>query len=197
MAQQLTELVEHFCNFQRKQRGKTEGGVKTYQWILEQFVIFEHHAGAPVDPVELLRLAGEAWGAHRQPGRHARAASASLRAPHAGSWVIELRDHVGNRFGIGSKIIIHYGAGGARHQMREIQASGGFLSFDASIAYFGLGEFPRVERVEVMWSTGERSELRGDFAAGARYILHRPPGGGPPPAATASIQRRVGATRSP
>jgi uncharacterized membrane protein YraQ (UPF0718 family) len=109
----------------------------------------------------------------------------------------ELRDHVGNRFGIGSKIIIHYGAGGARHQMREIQASGGFLSFDAPIAYFGLGEFPRVERVEVMWSTGERSELRGDFAAGARYILHRPPGGGPPPAATASIQRRVGATRSP
>jgi integrase/recombinase XerC len=40
MAQQLTELVEHFCNFQRKQRGKTEGGVKTYQWILEQFLIF-------------------------------------------------------------------------------------------------------------------------------------------------------------
>ena len=35
MAQQLTELVEHFCNFQRKQRGRTDGGVKTYQWILE------------------------------------------------------------------------------------------------------------------------------------------------------------------
>jgi hypothetical protein len=40
MAQQLTELVEHFCNFQRKQRGRTDGGVKTYQWILEQFLIF-------------------------------------------------------------------------------------------------------------------------------------------------------------
>ncbi len=40
MAQQLIELVEQFCNFQRKQRGKTEGGVRTYRWILEQFLIF-------------------------------------------------------------------------------------------------------------------------------------------------------------
>jgi site-specific recombinase XerC len=40
MAQQLTELVGQFCNFQRKQRGKTEGGVKTYRWMLEQFLIF-------------------------------------------------------------------------------------------------------------------------------------------------------------
>src|SRR5437870_10364397 len=40
MAQPLTDLVEQFCNFQRKQRGKTEGGVRTYRWILEQFLIF-------------------------------------------------------------------------------------------------------------------------------------------------------------
>src|SRR5262245_43982177 len=87
----------------------------------------------------------------------------------------ELRDHIGNRSGIGSKIIVHYGPGETRHQMREIQASGGFISFDAPIAYFGLGEFTRVDRVEVHWSTGERTEVRGDFPAGARYVLHRPP----------------------
>src|SRR6266446_8453377 len=40
MAQKLTELIEQFCTFQRKQRGKTEGGVKTYRWMLEQFLIF-------------------------------------------------------------------------------------------------------------------------------------------------------------
>ncbi len=40
MAQPLTELVEQFCNFQRKQRGKTAGGVQTYRWILEQFLTF-------------------------------------------------------------------------------------------------------------------------------------------------------------
>ena len=86
--------------------------------------------------------------------------------------VVELRDQVGNRFGIGSKILLHY-AGGTRHQMREIQASGGFLSFDAPIAYFGLGDAQRVERIEVQWSTGERTELTGDFSTGGRYIIHR------------------------
>jgi len=40
MAQQLVEWVEQFCLFQRKQRGKTEGGVKTYRWNLEQFLSF-------------------------------------------------------------------------------------------------------------------------------------------------------------
>ena len=40
MTQLLTELVEQFCNFQRKQRGKTEGGVRAYRWNLEQFLVF-------------------------------------------------------------------------------------------------------------------------------------------------------------
>src|SRR5260370_21584650 len=40
MAEQRPELVEQLCNCQRKQRGKTEGGVQTYRWILEQFLIF-------------------------------------------------------------------------------------------------------------------------------------------------------------
>jgi integrase/recombinase XerC len=40
MAQPLVELVEQFCAFQRKQKGKTEAGVKTYRWNLEQFLAF-------------------------------------------------------------------------------------------------------------------------------------------------------------
>jgi integrase/recombinase XerC len=40
MAQQLLDLVEQFCHFQHKQRGKTEGGVKAYRWVLEQFLVF-------------------------------------------------------------------------------------------------------------------------------------------------------------
>ena len=83
----------------------------------------------------------------------------------------ELRDHVGNRFGIGSRIRIHYGDD--RHQMREIKASGGFLSFDAPLAYFGLGEHRGVDRVEVTWSTGETSELELPFEAGFRYVITR------------------------
>ena len=46
-------------------------------------------------------------------------------------------------------------------------------SYDAPIAHFGLGEFAQVERVEVLWSTGERSDMHGDFVAGSRYIITR------------------------
>jgi hypothetical protein len=38
--QLLIDLVEQFCTYQRKQRGKTEGGVRTYQWNLTQFLMF-------------------------------------------------------------------------------------------------------------------------------------------------------------
>src|SRR5262249_38511016 len=40
MAQPLMDLVEQFRVYQRKQRGRTEGGVKIYQWNLEQFLEF-------------------------------------------------------------------------------------------------------------------------------------------------------------
>ncbi len=36
----LVALVEQFCQYQRKQRGKTDGGVATYRWNLEQFLRF-------------------------------------------------------------------------------------------------------------------------------------------------------------
>ena len=62
----------------------------------------------------------------------------------------QLRDHIGNSSGIGSKIFIYYGdPDEEQHQMRELQASGGFLSFDPFIAYFGLGDFNQVHRVEI------------------------------------------------
>src|SRR5206468_11326517 len=40
MAQPLIDLVEQFCRFQHKQRGKTERGVKTYRWNLGQYLAF-------------------------------------------------------------------------------------------------------------------------------------------------------------
>jgi hypothetical protein len=86
---------------------------------------------------------------------------------------MELQDFAGNRSGVGSIITIHYGPSGERHQMREIQASGGFVSFDAPVAHFGLGDFEAVDRVEVRWSTGEISVLNGPFEAGARYTVTR------------------------
>ena len=40
MAQPLVEWVEQFCTYQLKQRGRTPGGVNTYRWNLEQFLVF-------------------------------------------------------------------------------------------------------------------------------------------------------------
>jgi hypothetical protein len=40
MAQPLSELVEQFCIYQRKQKGKTDGGVEAYRWNLGQYLAF-------------------------------------------------------------------------------------------------------------------------------------------------------------
>ena len=40
MTQPLVDLVKQFCLYQLKQRGKTEGGVQSYRWVLEQFLMF-------------------------------------------------------------------------------------------------------------------------------------------------------------
>lgn len=39
MTQPLVDLVEQFCQYQLKQRGKTKGGVQSYRWVLEQFLM--------------------------------------------------------------------------------------------------------------------------------------------------------------
>lgn len=85
----------------------------------------------------------------------------------------ELRDALGNSHGIGSKIVIHYGENGEKHQVRELLASGGQLSFDPYIAHFGLGNHNSVKKVTVQWSTGEETILEHSFSAGGRYVIHR------------------------
>ena len=42
----------------------------------------------------------------------------------------EFRDALGNHFGIGNRITLYYGKDDERHQLREIKAGGGFVSFE-------------------------------------------------------------------
>lgn len=86
---------------------------------------------------------------------------------------IELADHIGNRSGIGSQIRIRYGEGNGQAQMREIQSGGGFLSADQLVAHFGLGEYTTIGEIEILWSTGESTRLKGPFPAGHRYRVQR------------------------
>lgn len=85
----------------------------------------------------------------------------------------ELRDLRGNTFGIGSTIIIHYGEYEEKHQLRVVLASGGKASFNEPVAHFGLGKYNNISRIEILWSTGERSELTGNFVSGNRYRITR------------------------
>ena len=60
--QLLVDLVEQFCTYQRKQRGKTEGGVTTYRWNLDQFLTFvRKHEGRPARLSDLTRETIQAW----------------------------------------------------------------------------------------------------------------------------------------
>jgi uncharacterized membrane protein YraQ (UPF0718 family) len=86
---------------------------------------------------------------------------------------IELRDAMGNRFGIGSKIRIFYGENDDKMQTRELQLSGGFGSYDAPYAHFGLSDNAQVSRIEVEWSTGTKDVLSGNFAANRTYRIER------------------------
>jgi uncharacterized membrane protein YraQ (UPF0718 family) len=83
----------------------------------------------------------------------------------------KLDDFQANRFGIGSKVTIYYGEG--KHQMRELQASGGYKSYDDPVLHFGLGQFEKVDKVIVKWSTGEETTIDKPLKAGTRYTITR------------------------
>ncbi len=85
----------------------------------------------------------------------------------------KLRDEIGNLFGVGARITIEYGANGQYQQVRELQSGGGFQSFDAAVAYFGLGTFERIESATIFWPDGSRSDISDPLVAGATYKLTR------------------------
>ena len=88
----------------------------------------------------------------------------------ANSIQFQLSDSRGNSRGLGSRIIVEYDG---KHQMRDISASGGFLSFDPAVAHFGLGEKGRIDNVKIIWSTGETEIINGPFEAGFSYQISR------------------------
>ena len=62
MAQPLVEWIEQFCTYQFKQKGKTESGVRTYRWNLEQFLRFvRKREGRLARVVDVNAEAIQAW----------------------------------------------------------------------------------------------------------------------------------------
>ena len=58
-------------------------------------------------------------------------------------------------------------------QIREIKASGGYLSFEAPVAYFGLNNIPLIDSIEVRWSDGNSDTYTGPFESNYHYRISR------------------------
>ncbi|MFZ2649754.1 MAG: CRTAC1 family protein, partial [Burkholderiaceae bacterium] len=88
------------------------------------------------------------------------------------SLAVSLNDGRGNRSGIGAKVFIRY-AGSRGQQVREIKAGGGYMSFDAPVAFFGLGKEDHIDQIRVRWPDGTETSVQGPFAAGYHYRVER------------------------
>lgn len=85
--------------------------------------------------------------------------------------VVQLQDLHGNHDGIGARLTLEM-ADGSR-QSRELQLGGGFMSYDAARAHFGLGDSHQVEALQIRWPDGQETRIAGDFAAGQLYRIRR------------------------
>lgn len=93
-------------------------------------------------------------------------------APNNHSLAISLQDYGGNGFGIGAKVVIR-SQEGSMAQIREIKASGGYMSIEAPRAYFGLGNLAFIDEIQVTWPDQSIEIYPGPFAAGYHYRIER------------------------
>jgi hypothetical protein len=82
-----------------------------------------------------------------------------------------LQDMSGNRDAIGAVITLSDATG--RIQSRELQLGGGFMSFDAPRATFGLGDLAQATRATIHWPDGAKTVIDGPLPAGALYRITR------------------------
>ena len=92
-------------------------------------------------------------------------------SPNANRIAFEIQDNSKNRDAIGAVVTVHHGE---TAQMRELQMSGGFHSFDAPVLHFGLGDTPSVDYVQIQWPDGTTNRVDGPLEAGHRYVIRRP-----------------------
>ncbi len=92
-------------------------------------------------------------------------------AQQGNALAVELRDALGNSHGIGARVYAVMADG--TEQMRELTSGGGFMSFDAAVAHFGLGGAEAADALRVVWPDGEVARIAGPIPAGATYTIRR------------------------
>lgn len=89
----------------------------------------------------------------------------------AGNWLqLDLEGTRSNRDAVGAVATIRTGD---RRQVRQVAASGGFLSSSSPVLHFGLGDATAVDEVEIRWPSGERQTL-APVAANQRLSIREP-----------------------
>jgi len=85
--------------------------------------------------------------------------------------VVALRDMQGNVDGIGAVLTLTDDQG--LSQSRELQIGGGFMSFDAPRAHFGLKDGRMAQALHIRWADGTETTLEGPLVGGALYTVNR------------------------
>ena len=91
-----------------------------------------------------------------------------------GTIQVSLRDFRGNRFGLGAKVYLSYrdSSGQEKQLVRELKASGGYMSFDEPSVFFGIGSSIEASKIRVKWPDQHESRYEGSFPRGA-YVITR------------------------
>ncbi len=99
--------------------------------------------------------------------------------PSGSALWVHLRDEIGNSMGVGARVTIctdgttHVSASAGKCQMRAVNASGGFMSFDPIAAHFGLGDARSVDVIEVVWRDGETTRILPENLASGEVTVTR------------------------
>jgi len=106
------------------------------------------------------------------------------RTTDGNALVVELRGQRSNRFGIGARVTA--GLADGRTLVRENWLSRGYLSGQAPVLHFGLGQAQSAKSLVVQWPSGH-VQVFDDVPAGQRHVITEPPGAPPPPPSGGSM----------
>jgi hypothetical protein len=104
----------------------------------------------------------------RTAGSHTQG-SANKGTPRANYLKLKLNGRGQNTFGIGAKVVLHYGD---KIFLQELMPTRGFQSSVEPLLNFGIGGVERLDSLEVIWATGEYQVLV-DLAANQTITLNQ------------------------
>lgn len=93
------------------------------------------------------------------------------RTPPRGGWfAARLIGRVSNRDAIGAQLVLHTSAG---PQLQIVKGGGSYLSHSDRLAFWGVPEGAAIEKLSILWPSGQKQELTG-LSAGENLVVIEP-----------------------